>query len=181
MKFFMRNSLLVVSALLLAPSAQACGPSPQKVTKDIIIKADPSKVWAVLSDFGGMQKWHSNVLETLTESKLDENGNAVIYRTLKLRNGGSIIEKQRETQVDEMKLGSVMIEGDMAVSNYSDAIMVKPGQTAGESIVTWIGRFNNKANLMKAPVGQDNVAAISAVEAWFVSGLANLKTVIEAQ
>lgn len=180
MKIFTTNSLLV-AAIFWATSASACGPDPQKVTKEIIIQASPSKVWAVISDFGAMQRWHSDVIETLLETRLDEDGKPVIYRKLKLRNGGSIIEKKREMQNGEMKLGSVMEEGDIAVSNYSDAITVRPGPLAEESIVTWIGRFNNKANLMKAPAGQDNVTAIAAVENWFDVGLASLKKVTEAQ
>lgn len=174
-------SLLLVIALSWAMPANACGPNAQKVIKEIIIKAAPSRVWAVVGDFGAMQAWHSDVIETQLETKLDDDGKAISYRKLKLRNGGSIIEKQRETQDGEMKLGSVMVEGDIAVSNYSDAITVRPGQTADESVVTWIGRFNNKADLMQAPVGQDNAAAIAAVEGWFDVGLANLKKVIEAQ
>jgi hypothetical protein len=160
----------------------ACGPSPQKVTKEITIKAEPAQVWALVSDFGGMQRWHANVLETTLVHKLDaESGKEMNYRTLKLKDGGSIVEKQRETQADEMKLGVILEQGDIAVSNYSDAITVKPGAVAGESIVTWVGRFNNKANLMQAPEGQDNAAAIAAVESWFGLGLEGLKKAAEAK
>lgn len=160
----------------------ACGPSPQKVTKEITIKAQPAKVWALVNDFGAMQKWHTSVLETTVAHQLDaESGKEVNYRTLKLKDGGSIVEKQRETQADEMKLGVILEQGDIAVSNYSDAITVKPGANAGESVVTWVGRFNNKANLMQAPEGQDNATAIAAVESWFGLGLEGLKKAAETQ
>ncbi|MCX7190549.1 MAG: SRPBCC family protein [Methylotenera sp.] len=169
-------------AVIFSPfCASACGPSPQKVSKEIVIQASPKKVWALVGDFSAMQKWHPDVLASSLESRPDADEKTFIYRTLTLKNGGSIIERQRETQAGEMKLGAVLVQGDLAVSNYSDAISVKPSLVAGESVVTWVGRFNNKANLMQAPAGQDNVAAITTVEAWYAAGLANLKIVLEAQ
>lgn len=176
----MKHIRFIVMLLSVMPLlAIACGPSPQKVTREIIIHAEPAKVWAMVSDFAAMQKWHPDVITITLESKQDVEGKVTHYRTLKLKNGGSITEKQRETQADEMKLGAVMVEGDIAVSNYSDAISVKPSLVVGESVVTWVGRFNNKANAMQAPAGQDNEAAIAAVEARYDAGLQGLKQLFE--
>lgn len=176
MKYF-RIATLVL--FLMPLSAIACGPSPQKVTKEIVIKAEPAKIWALLSDFGAMQKWHPGVVAVVVESKPDTNGKDALFRTLKLKSGGSLSEKQRETQSDEMKLGVVMLEGDFAVSNYSDAITIKPSTADGESLVTWVGRFNNKANAMQAPAGEDDATAIAAVNAFYGAGLQGLKSVLE--
>lgn len=179
----MRYRFLVTAALIsviFSPlCASACGPSPQKVTKEIVIKAPPEKIWALISNFSAMQKWHPDVLSSVLETKTDPDGKAVNYRTLTLKNGSTTIEKQREMQAGEMKLGTVMVQGDIAVSNYSDAIAVKPSIIKGESMVTWVGRFNNKANLMQAPVGQDNATAIADVESWYDTGLQGLKENVE--
>lgn len=59
-----------------------------------------------------MQKWHPDVLSSVLETKADPDGKAVNYRTLTLKNGGTIIEKQREMQAGEMKLGALMEQGD---------------------------------------------------------------------
>ncbi|NOT14279.1 MAG: SRPBCC family protein [Methylotenera sp.] len=174
---YLRWLMMMFSAMPLL--AIACGPSPQKVSKEITIHAEPATVWAMVRDFGAMQKWHPDVLVSKLENKPDTEGKAANFRTLTLKNGGSITEKQRETQAEEMKLGVVMIEGDIAVSSYSDAISVKPSQVAGETVVTWVGRFNNKANAMQAPAGQDNAAAIAAVSAHYGAGLQGLKQVLE--
>lgn len=171
---------VILLAAITTPNALACGPSPQKVTKEIVIKAGPEQVWAVVSDFGAMHKWHPNVVDTVLERKSDAEGKETSYRTLRLKDGGTIIEKQRETQVGEMKLGVVMMQGDIAVSNYSDALTVKPGHSESETIVIWVGRFNNKANAMQAPAGQDNATAIVSVARWYDVGLLNLKRVVEA-
>jgi mxaD protein len=176
-RFLWTAALMVV--IFTPLYASACGPSPQKVTKEIVIKAPPEKVWAMMSDFSAMQKWHPDVMSSVLETKADPDGKPVNYRKLTLKNGGTIVEKQREMQEGEMKLGAVIEQGEIAVSNYSDAITVKPSLAAGESVVTWVGRFNNKANLMQAPVGQDNAAAITAVESWYDNGLQGLKESVE--
>jgi len=159
--------------------AQACGPSPQKVTQEITIQAMPEKVWALVSDFSAMHTWHPDVLNTTVESKLDTQGTIINIRTLHLINGGNIVEKQREMQKKDMKLGAAMIAGDIAVSNYSDALTVRPSQKLGESVVTWVGRFSNQANLMQAPAGQDDATAIAAIEARYSKGLQGLKHFFE--
>lgn len=179
------TKLIPLTALMLltamaTPTAQACGPSPQKVTKEMVIKASPAKIWAIVSDFGAMHKWHPSVIETVLERRSDADGKETSYRTLKLKDGGTIIQKQRETQAGEMKLGVVMMQGDIAVSNYSDALTVKTGHSEGETIVNWVGRFNNKANAMQAPAGQDNASAIASIDSWYDVGLSNLKNVVES-
>lgn len=178
MKFLLTILTVVCS---ISSVTFACGPSPQKVTKEVIIQATPDKVWAIVGDFSTMQKWHPSVLASTLEKKKDAEGVVVNYRTLTLLNGGIIVEKQREMQNETMKIGVVVMQSDMAVSNYSDAISVKPGLRNGEAVVTWVGRFNNKANAMQAPEGQDNATAITAIEAWYDLGLANLKKVVEEQ
>jgi hypothetical protein len=176
----MKLFLAICAVVSIIPiTAFACGPSPQKVVREVVIKADSAKVWAIVGNFSGMHKWHPAVMDSVVESRPDTQGDESTYRTLILDNGGKVVEKRRETQEDEMKLGIFMEQGDIAVSNYSDAITVKSGQHMGESIATWTGRFNNKANAMEAPAGQDNVAAIAAVERFYDEGLAKLKRVVE--
>ncbi len=173
---FLFTTLAIVCIIPL--TSFACGPSPQKVVREVVIKADPAEVWAIVGDFGGMHKWHPAVMVSTVERKQDAEGVESTYRTLMLNNGGKIVEKRREIQDGEMRLGVLMVQGDIAVSNYSDAITVRSGQNAGESIVTWIGRFNNKANAMQAPAGQDDITAIAVVERLYEAGLANLKRVV---
>jgi hypothetical protein len=166
-------------ACFIPMASFACGPSPQKVVREITIKADPIKVWAIVGDFGGMHKWHPNVLASTLDHKKDTEGVDANYRILVLKAGGTIVEKQRDMKNEAMKISVVMVQGDMAVSNYSDAITVKPSSVAGESVVTWVGRFNNKANAMQAAAGEDNAAAIATVEAYYNAGLQGLKQIIE--
>jgi mxaD protein len=183
MKYLSKPSFyyLIILALGVPLSAMACGPSPQKVVEKIIIHDTPEHVWAVVGDFAKMGQWHPSVVASGVKSTLNADGSKTDYRTLTLKNGGQLIERIRPTKQGVMKLGVVIEKGDMAVSNYSDALTVKVGNTPNESIVTWTGRFNNKANLMVAPAGQDDATAIAVVKGFYQVGLSQLKKVFENQ
>ncbi len=51
----MKKFLTFVAIAMLPLTALAHGPSPQKLEKEVVIKADPAKVWAIVKDFGNMQ------------------------------------------------------------------------------------------------------------------------------
>lgn len=53
----MKKLLAIIAAALLPFTAMAHGPSPQKVERDIVVKADAAKVWAAVKDH---TKWHPN-------------------------------------------------------------------------------------------------------------------------
>lgn len=171
----MKLQSLIIIASLTPLISMACGPSPQRVTKEVLIHAPISEVWALVSNIGAMNQWHSEVNTSQLEEKSSNQGKPEQYRILGLKHGGSIIQKQRETQTSEMKIGFTIEQGEMPVSNYSDVISVKPGLAADETIVTWIGRFSNKANSMQAPLGADDASAIAAVAHWYEVGLRGLK------
>lgn len=177
MKLF---SILFSAALLLPIAASAANaPTQQKVIREVVIKAEPAKVWAMLKDFGGMHKWHPAVESTSTESKADQDGNVLLHRLLTLKGGGTILEKQTINSDEDMKLEYRIVEGVLPVSSYRAVMTVKAGPGAGESTVNWTGRFYNKANDVHPKPGEDNETAIKAVEGVFDAGLANLKKVLE--
>ena len=77
----MKKVIALIAMAILPLTASAHGPSPQKVEKEIVIKADPAKVWALVKDFGNLQKWHPAVASTKLETKKDENGDDQTYST----------------------------------------------------------------------------------------------------
>lgn len=177
MKLF---SILFSAALLLPIAASAANaPTQQKVIREVVIKAEPAKVWAMLKDFGGIHKWHPAVENTSTETKPDQDGNVLLHRLLSLKGGGTILEKQTINSDEDMKLEYRIVEGVLPVSGYRAVMTVKAGSGAGESTVNWTGRFYNKANDVHPKPGEDNETAIKAVEGVFDAGLANLKKVLE--
>ena len=160
-------------------NAFACGPTPQKVVKEITIKADAATVWQMVKQFDAIAQWHPDMQTSAQLQKLDDEGAAASFRLVTLKSGLKLEEKRRETPDAEMKLDYQMSQGDFPVSNYRGVMQVKPGEVAGEAIVSWTGRFNNKANTLDAPAGQDNPTAIHAIEEFYDDGLAGLKTMIE--
>lgn len=173
---------LLTIASLLPMSAAAHGPSPQKVIKEVTVKAEPAKLWAVVKDFGGVHKWHPLVASTKLEDRKDtESDQTLVHRTVIFKDGGKMVEKLREVNDADMKIDYKMVETTVAVSNYRAVMQVKPGPGAGESTLTWTARFYNKANSMEAAPGEDNVAANAAINAIYDAGVAGLKKMAEGQ
>lgn len=182
MKHLLTLAALILPISILPMTASAHGPSGQKIVKEIDIKAEPAKVWALVKDFGAIGKWHPNVASVKSETKKDEtDGQDYNFRLITLKDGVTLYEKQRETLDDEMKLGYKLIDGTIAVSNYTSVMKVSPGASAGESKLSWTARFYNKANTMEAPPGQDNKAANAAIEALYSAGLDGIKKYLEAK
>jgi len=178
----MKNLLALMAALLLPLTAAAHGPSPQKVEKEIIIKAEPAKVWALVKDFGGLHKWLPPVVSTKLETKKDEDGKDATFRLLTLKDGGTILERLKSSDDASMKLKYEIIEGVLPVNDYIATMAVKAGPGAGESTVTWMARFYRKYKLNPPiPPGQDDQSAIDAVTGVFDAGLPNLKKIAEGK
>ncbi len=173
----MKNLFAILAALMLPLTAAAHGPSPQKVEKEIVIKADPAKVWAIVKDFGGLHKWLPPVESTKLETK---DGNT--FRLLTLKGGGTILERLKSSDDADMKLKYEIIEGVLPVGDYNAVITVKPGPGAGESTVVWMARFYRVYRLNPPiPEGQDDESAIKAVTGVFDAGLPGLKALAESK
>jgi carbon monoxide dehydrogenase subunit G len=173
------NKFLALLALAILPAlpltAAAHGPTPQKVEKSVVIKAAPAQVWAMVKDFGNLQVWHPAIESTKLEKKGEET-----FRTLNLKGGGEINEKLRSIDDAAMKIKYEITGGVAPVADYNAVMTVTAGPGAGESTVTWVGRFYRTYKLNPPiPEGQDDATAVKFVEGVFDSGLANLKKVQE--
>lgn len=179
----MRKLFAAIAFASMPILALAHGPTPQKVEKTVTINAAPAKVWAIVKDFGGMQKWHPAVVSTKLENKNDPDGKPTVYRTLTLKDGGTIVEYLGFSKDDEMKIKYYMTtETVLPVTDYIGTMQVKAGANPNESIVTWLGRFYRKYPLNPPiPAGQDDASAVAAVTGVFDAGLPNLKKVAEGK
>ena len=176
----MKKVLALIAMAILPLTAAAHGPSPQKVEKEVVIKADPAKVWALVKDFGNMQKWHPAVASDKVEVKKDENGDEQTYSTLTLKSGGTILEKFRGSDDKDMQLKYEIVSGVLPVADYTSKITVKAGPAAGQSTVVWMGRFYRVYKLNPPiPAGQDDESAVKAVNEVYDAGLAGLKAAAE--
>lgn len=172
----MKKLFAVLALAALSFNAAAHGPSPQKVEKTITIKAAPAKVWAIVKDFGNMHTWHPAIAKTKLEKKGDET-----FRTLTLKDGGEINEKLRSADDAGMKLKYEIVSGVAPVADYNASMTVTAGPGAGESTVTWVGRFYRTYKLNPPiPAGQDDETAVKFVTGVYDDGLAGLKKAAES-
>ncbi|MEI2635290.1 MAG: SRPBCC family protein [Methylotenera sp.] len=171
----MKKFLALLALAILPLTSAAHGPSPQKVEKTIVIKAAPAKVWAIVKDFGNMQAWHPAIASDKLEKKGDET-----FRTLTLKSGGEIYEKLRSADDKDMKLKYEIVSGVAPVADYNSFMTVTAGPGAGESTVTWVGRFYRTYKLNPPiPAGQDDETAVKFVTDVYDAGLAGLKKAAE--
>lgn len=178
----MKKLLAILAALMLPLTAAAHGPSPQKVEKEIVIQADPAKVWAIVKDFAGIDKWHPAIASVKMETRKDENGKDDTFRLLALKGGGTILERLKSIDDADMKLKYEIIEGALPVTDYNAVMTVKAGPGAGESTVVWMARFYRVYRLNPPiPEGQDDATAIKAVTGVFDAGLPGLKKLTEGK
>jgi len=176
----MKKFLALLALAAFSMSAAAHGPSPQKVEKSITIKAPPAKVWAMVKDFGNIHAWLPPVASTKLETKKDENGEMATYRTLTLKDGGVINEHLKGIDDAAMKIKYEIIGGVAPVKDYNAYMVVTAGPGAGESTVTWTGRFYRVYSLNPPiPAGQDDETALAFVNGVYDAGLPNLKKVLE--
>ncbi|OIR04620.1 polyketide cyclase / dehydrase and lipid transport [mine drainage metagenome] len=168
---------LALSVSLVPLTAAAHGPSPQKVEKTVTIKADPAKVWAIVKDFGNVQKWLPGIASNKVEKKGDDT-----FRLLTFKDGGHVYEKLRSIDDGSMKVKYEIDSGTLPLTDYYSIITVAKGAKPGETTVTWLGRFYRLYKLNPPiPAGQDDETAIKAVSDIYDAGLANLQKVAEAK
>lgn len=172
----MKKVLALMAALMLPLTAAAHGPTPLKSVEIVTIKAPAAKVWALVGDFGAMEKWHPAVKST----KVEEKGGATL-RTLTLQDGGTILEKLQHKKDADMELKYEIVSGVVPVSSYTSRINVKDLGN-GETEVKWFGRYYRKYVLNPPiPPGEDDESAQKAIDGIYKDGLANLKKVAEGK
>jgi mxaD protein len=175
-------------ALMAVPMlAAAHGPTRQSVKESIYIDAAPEKVWALVKDFGAMEKWHPAVAST---ELLDEKTRVL---TLKADGNPTITEQLKKLDEEKMALTYKIKEMSVVktinfnsketpyytlpVNNYKATISVKAKD--GGSEVTWKGKFYRSfMDNPPVPEGQSDSEAKEAVKAVYVSGLENLKAIM---
>lgn len=180
---FFAVSLMVVPML-----ASAHGPTRQQVKESIMINAAPEKVWELVGDFSGLDKWHPAVASvelkgdntrvltlnadgnpTITEEldKLDDEKMMMIYKIKEMSVVKTITFNSKDTPYYTLP-----------VNNYKSWLSVKAKD--GGSEVTWKGKFYRSfMDNPPVPEGQSDEDAVNAIKGVYTSGLNNLKAMLE--
>lgn len=173
--------MIAITLLPLVPlTAAAHGAAALRFEKSVTIKAPAAKVWALLKDFGNEQAWHSGVESTKVETKKDENGDDATYRTVKLKNGGTMYEKLRSADDAGMRLKYeyILEKSTLQFANFYPTISVTAN--GGDAVVTVKGSYTraDSSNIPKPEQNDD--AATKAINEFFDAGFASLKSVAES-
>ncbi|MGQ9366458.1 SRPBCC family protein [Azospirillum sp. ST 5-10] len=160
-------------------AADAHGPTRQKLTKTVAVAAPPDKVWALIGDFGDMQRWHPVVEKT----EATDGNNPGSVRVLTLKGGPTITEKLEKYEPEKMtyfyRITDVNIDV-LPVTNYSSWLSVRPGDGGG-SVVEWKGAFYRGYPNNDPPEKYSDEAARNAVAGVYEAGLANVKALAEGK
>ena len=106
-----------------------------KVAKDTTAFADAA--WAAIGDFCGIGQWHP-VVEKCEISNKD----GATYRTLSLKGGGKIYEKQVAFDAAKMTYTYTIEDSPLPVKNYKSTMRVAAKDKG--ATIEWSGSFDAK-------------------------------------
>ena len=168
---------LLLAPLWLACTAQAHGPTRQKVIEQIAVNAPAAAVWARVRNFDALKDWHPAV----AESPADKGNEEGSVRQLKLKDGGALTESLEGHDDARMRYNYRAKDGGaLPVTNYTSTLTVKPDGDA-KCIVEWRGAFYRGYPNNDPPPDQNDEAAVRAVTAVYQAGLQHLKKLAEAR
>jgi Polyketide cyclase / dehydrase and lipid transport len=140
--------------------------------QSVEIKGSQKAVWALVKDFGSLQKWHPAFKDDVIKSGKNNTRGAV--RTLTLSSGESFDEEL--LKYDDQKMFyryRIVGESPLPLTNYVSTMHVTRGRS-GMAKVIWQGKFNGKPDSGKTD--QEVVETLNAV---YREGLDNVKKLAE--
>jgi len=186
----MKKFLHFIAATMIAVPmiAAAHGPSRQLVEEKIIINAAPDKVWAMVKDFGGLDKWHPAVASTeLKDEKtrvltLASEGNPTITEELISSDDEKMTFVYKITDMSVVKTITFNSKDTpyftLPVATYKSWFTVK--SVDGGTEVKWKGKFYRSfMDNPPVPEGQTDQDAVDTIKAVYTAGLENLKSIME--
>jgi hypothetical protein len=97
--------------------------------------ASADAVWTKIGDFCGIAKWHPAIEKCVLSTDGKE-------RTLSLKGGGTIVEKQEKRDDAAHSYTYSIVSGPLPVTNYMSTISVAAAGTG--STITWSGKYDAK-------------------------------------
>ena len=165
--------MLALSSLSAIADAQEL-----KIFHSIDIDVPADEVWAMIGDFGGIQRWAPG-----TESSrliLHNRNETGAIRLLRRRGDGTqVTEKLLDYDPDNRRMAYTYVDGVVRASDYYSEVVVNDAGN-GQSVVEWRGRFKRLAYWTdEPPRGLDDKSALDFLNGAYKSGLVNLKKVLE--
>jgi mxaD protein len=169
------NQLTKIALGFILPFAVfAHGPTPQKADESIVIQAPVQKVWAVIKQFDGLDKWHPDVKNSAGDGK-NESGSV---RTITLKNDEQFSEElDFYSEQDHLYKYRLKKENTAAlpISSHTTSFQVKQGENENTSVVSIKSRFY-RGDTGNTPSNQLNdESAVKAMTTFFKNELNGLQ------
>ena len=132
------RSVAALAVIILGWTLGSAGAQAVEVSKQTTLSHSPDEVWAMIGEFGTIDRWHPAIEMSVVEG---DGGNG-IYRTLTLGDGGVIRELLLDYSLRERLYSYAIIESPLPVANYVSSLAVSPGPDSGSAIVTWTSTFD---------------------------------------
>jgi uncharacterized protein YndB with AHSA1/START domain len=176
---WIRSALAGLMAVMLPQAALAVDAPENKIAHSIIIDAPTDRVWEMVGDFVGMDRWFP-FAESST-LKLGENRRVGCIRELRRLNGTRVEEKLIAYDPWNMTLTYTYAEGQPLTSDYFATMTVKDAGN-GKSLVEWNASFKRLYYWTdNPPPGQDDASLTALLNKVYAVSLENLKKTIESQ
>ena len=125
----------IIATLAIFAGAGGALALDAKVAKDTPASAEAA--WAAIGDFCGIGLWHPVVEKCEISSK-----DGATYRTLSLKGGGKILEKQVAFDAAKMAYTYTIEESPLPVQNYTSTMRVAAKDKG--ATIEWSGNFASK-------------------------------------
>jgi hypothetical protein len=158
----MKASPIALVAGLLAVFGATVA-SAAEVRHAVEIKLPPAKVWAKVGEWCAIKDWHPAIASCTSERPG--------YRTLTLKDGGRIVEKQTSRGRLTSSYSYEIIDSPLPVQNYT-ATLTARGAKGGTELV-WTAKFE--------PKGKPEAEAVSVIKGIFTGGLDNVVKLMKAE
>lgn len=145
---------VALTTLLLAFAASSAHALEARVTKDT--PASAASAWAAVGDFCHIAVWHPAVAKCDLSSK---DGDTL--RTLTLKDGAQLVEKQVAIDGNTMSLTYTIVGGPLPIANYASTLKVV-ARPQGATF-DWSGTFDAK--------GVPDADAVKIITGIYAAGL----------
>lgn len=126
------HALTIFVLMATASSAVAL---EARVSKDVASPA--AEIWASVGDFCGIANWHPAVATCELSTK-----DGSTFRSLTLKDGARLLEKQTAYDAANMTLSYTIEEGPLPVANYKSTLKVVARDKG--ATLDWSGTFEAK-------------------------------------
>lgn len=111
------------------------------IRRSVVIDASADRVWAILRDFNGHERWHPAVAASDIENGAPSDRVGAV-RNFRLTGGARIREQLLALSDRRMTLAYCILEAPEPLRNYVATVRVRPVTDTGGSFVEWRSCFD---------------------------------------